>query len=916
MNNQKKRIALIDSYSFVFRAYFSMPALTRKDGTPVGDVYGFTKMMMRLLASLDFTHIVAIFDSGSKTFRNEIYSEYKMHRPECPEDLKPQFPIIRQVAESLNLATLEKKNYEADDLIATIAKQVDPDEYEVLIISPDKDLMQLVSDHIKIYDAGKDKMIDRAAVKEKFGVKPEQVVDILALMGDAADNIPGVKGVGPKTASELISEFGSLENLYQNLDKIKQKKRKEYLETDHEKAKLSKILARLEENVDFDSDLSNFKVRPIDPQKLINFLEAQNFNSLATKVRTEFDYNNEDISNEINQNKENNLKKIKIVKIKSKSDLEKLKKSEKLAKFAIFDTNLITNQSNQLFLKDFTISLPIESGKIEEVFYFESDIWQESNDLFNQKQINQKDVLEILKDILENKNIIKIGYKIKEIKKFFTRHNINFIADDIALMGYILNSSSGKSNIRILITNYLDDEEAENLGQFFDDLDKNKKNLALEDNSKRIEVLVARNHFIFNLFPILKQELEEQRLEKIYKDYEIPLIDILIKMELNGIEISSLKLKELSDEFEKQIISLSKEIYNLADEEFNIASPKQLSHILFEKLSLKTGKKSKTGLYSTNSDILEELSLQGHIIAEKVLEWRHVAKLKNTYADALPKTISNEDGRIHTNYSNISTITGRLSSNNPNLQNIPIRSKDGIKIRNSFIAKKGCKLIMADYSQIELRVLASMAKIPNLKQAFINNQDIHAITASQVFNTPLEEIDSDLRRKAKAINFGIIYGISSFGLAKQLKIPKEDAKKYMDQYFTTYPEIKVFMEKTKEIARKQGFVETIIGRKCFLPEINSKNHIRRSLEERLAINAPIQGSAADIIKQAMIDLDSTLNQGNYQSRILLQIHDELIIEAPDNEVEEISSLIQDVMENVKLIDVDLKVDVKINSFWG
>ena len=916
MNNQKKRIALIDSYSFVFRAYFSMPALTRKDGTPVGAVYGFTKMMMRLLASLDFTHIVAIFDSGSKTFRNEIYSEYKMHRPECPEDLKPQFPIIRQVAESLNLATLEKKNYEADDLIATIAKQVDPDEYEVLIISPDKDLMQLVSDHIKIYDAGKDKMIDRAAVKEKFGVKPEQVVDILALMGDAADNIPGVKGVGPKTASELISEFGSLENLYQNLDKIKQKKRKEYLETDHEKAKLSKILARLEENVDFDSDLSNFKVRPIDPQKLINFLEAQNFNSLATKVRTEFDYNNEDISNEINQNKENNLKKIKIVKIKSKSDLEKLKKSEKLAKFAIFDTNLITNQSNQLFLKDFTISLPIESGKIEEVFYFESDIWQESNDLFNQKQINQKDVLEILKDILENKNIIKIGYKIKEIKKFFTRHNINFIADDIALMGYILNSSSGKSNIRILITNYLDDEEAENLGQFFDDLDKNKKNLDLEDNSKRIEVLVARNHFIFNLFPILKQELEEQRLEKIYKDYEIPLIDILIKMELNGIEISSLKLKELSDEFEKQIISLSKEIYNLADEEFNIASPKQLSHILFEKLSLKTGKKSKTGLYSTNSDILEELSLQGHIIAEKVLEWRHVAKLKNTYADALPKTISNEDGRIHTNYSNISTITGRLSSNNPNLQNIPIRSKDGIKIRNSFIAKKGCKLIMADYSQIELRVLASMAKIPNLKQAFINNQDIHAITASQVFNTPLEEIDSDLRRKAKAINFGIIYGISSFGLAKQLKIPKEDAKKYMDQYFTTYPEIKVFMEKTKEIARKQGFVETIIGRKCFLPEINSKNHIRRSLEERLAINAPIQGSAADIIKQAMIDLDSTLNQGNYQSRILLQIHDELIIEAPDNEVEEISSLIQDVMENVKLIDVDLKVDVKINSFWG
>jgi DNA polymerase-1 len=913
MNNPKKKIALIDSYSFVFRAYFSMPPLTRKDGTAVGAVYGFTKMMLRLMASLDFTHIVAIFDSGSKTFRNDIYPEYKANRPECPEDLKPQFPIIRQVAESLNLATLEKDNYEADDLIATIAKNTDPNEYEVLIISPDKDLMQLVDDHIKLYDAAKDKIFDIAAVKEKFGVAPDQVLDILALMGDAADNIPGVKGIGPKAASELINQFGSIENLYQNLDQIKQKKRKEYLENDADNAKLSKKLAKLEENVDFGGDISDFSVKPIDPEKLISFLEAQNFNSLATKVRSEFDYNNDNISH---QKPESELKKVKISNITSKNGLNLFKNAINQAKFAIIDGNLDEICPNNLNFKDLTISLVENSKKISEIFYFAEDIFADNNDLFNQKEINKKDVLSILNEILENKNIAKIGYKIKEIKRYFAKNNINFDSDDIALMGYILNSSSGKSEIKNLINIYLDDEEGENLSQFFDDLEKKKKNLALEEISKRAEILSARNYFIFKLFFILKNELEEQKLEKIYQNYELPLIDILIKMELEGIEISAQKLQNLSYEFGQKLELLTKEIYNLAGEEFNIASPKQLSYILFEKLSLEGGKKSKNGSFSTNSDILEELNSQGHIIAEKILEWRHISKLKSTYSDALPKAIADDDSRIHTNYSNITTITGRLSSNNPNLQNIPIRSADGVKIRNSFIAKKNHKFIMADYSQIELRVLASMANISNLKQAFIEDKDIHAITASQVFNTSLEDITSDLRRKAKAINFGIIYGISSFGLAKQLKIAKSDAKKYMDQYFKTYPEIKDFMENIQEIARQKGYVETIIGRKCFLPEINSKNHIRRSFEERLAINAPIQGSAADIIKQAMIDLNRALNEGGYKSKMLLQIHDELIIEAADDEVDKIQILVQETMENVKLIDVNLKVDIKINDFWG
>tara|TARA_Y100000389_G_C17455872_1_gene518112 strand:- start:10 stop:2751 length:2742 start_codon:yes stop_codon:yes gene_type:complete len=912
MNKQKKKIALIDSYSFVFRAYFSMPSLIRKDGTPVGAVYGFTKMMMRLLASIDFTHIVAIFDSGSKTFRNEIYSDYKANRPECPQDLKPQFPIIRQVAESLNMATLEKKNYEADDLIATIAKQVDPDEYEVLIISPDKDLMQLVSDHIKIYDASKDKIIDREGVREKFGVEPEQVLDILALMGDSADNIPGVKGIGPKTASELISNFGSLENIYQNLDQIKQKKRKEYLENDYENAKMSKELARLVDNVDFKDSISDFKVRPIDPKVLINFLEAQNFNSLSIKVRSEFDYNNDNISDKSHNS---DLKKLKIINVNSKNELDMFKNAINMAKFAVFDAIIEEIGPNNNIFKDFIISLPQKEGEIEEIFYFSSEVFQENQDLFHQKEIDYKDILPILKEILEDKNIIKIGYKIKDIKKLFAQKKINFKADDIALIGYILNSSLGKSAIRILISQYLDDEEGENLGQFFDDLDKNKKNLALEEISKRTEILSARNYFIFKLFFILKDELEEEKLEKIYQQYEIPLIDTLIKMELEGIKISANKLKELSHNFARGLDILTKEIYNLAGEEFNIASTKQLSHILFEKLSLEGGKKSKNGSFSTNSDILEELSLQGHIIAQKVLEWRHIAKLKSTYADALPKAISIEDGRIHTTYSNLTTVTGRLSSANPNLQNIPVRSEDGVKIRNSFIAKKGYKLIMADYSQIELKVLASMADIKNLKSAFIEDKDIHSITASEIFNISIDKVTNELRRKAKAINFGIIYGISSFGLAKQLKIDKKDAKKYMDKYFATYPEIKLFMEKTIEKAKKQGFVETKIGRKCFLPEINSKNHIRRSFEERLAINAPIQGTAADIIKIAMINLDKEINFGGYKSKILLQIHDELIIESPEEEVKTIEPIIKKTMEQLNLIDVGLVIDIKINDSW-
>ncbi len=948
----KNRIALIDGYGFVFRAFHSLPPLTRADGTPVGAVYGFTNMLIKLLANLHVSHIAVVFDSGSKTFRNDMYPAYKANRPPCPPELIPQFPIVREVAEALNLAILERVGFEADDLIATVAKQASREGFEVLIVSSDKDLMQLVDEQVKMYDALKNKMIGEKEVEEKFFVKPTQVLDVLSLMGDTSDNVPGVRGIGPKTAAELINQYQTLENLFEHLHEIKQEKRRQMLIDGTDKAKLSKQLITLCETVPVSDNLHDYLLQNIDGRKLMNFLEKQGFRALVSKVKKDFNVEDEvkndgDLfANSTNpelsfQSKQSSLENNVVAKMDSglrqndggawneiqKTIVSDISQIKNLLQAATANGNLIIDFVFELGEpKAAILSSAADSNSLKDIFY--TSIINETNndsgaDLFSVKvektdKIGLKlaDLIAELTPILLDESVNKIGYKIKDLTRYFNFTIQNFSCHDIALMAYVLNSSENKTDLDVLVADNLSDETASDFSHNCQEIQKDKVPEAFADENKEVQFYCFKNYAIWKIYKILKQRIFTEKLNNVYYCFEKPLIKVLATIENNGIAVDEIKLKELSIYFDEQIKNLTKEIYVLAGEEVNIGSPKQLAHILFEKLSLKTGKKSsKTGAFSTNSEVLEELDLEGHLIAGKILEWRQFSKLKSTYADALQNAINPKTKRIHTTFSNISTSTGRLSSNNPNLQNIPIRSEEGRKIRSAFVAAKGNKLISADYSQIELRVLAHIAGIDALKQAFLHDKDIHAITAAQVFGVEENAVDKEMRRKAKAINFGIIYGISAFGLAKQLKIARGDAAKYIEEYFKTYPGIQKYMHKYQELARQNGFVETIIGRKCFIPTINSKNPTLKGLAERLAINAPIQGSAADIIKKAMIDFDLVLLEQKLQSKMVLQVHDELLIEAPESEVEIVRALLKKTMEKAILLDVPLKVDVKITQRW-
>jgi DNA polymerase-1 len=913
-----KKIALIDGYGFVFRAYHSLPPLTRSDNTPVGAVYGFTNMLIRLLAGLDVSHAAVVFDSGSKTFRNEIFPAYKANRPPCPEDLKPQFAIVRQAAESLNLAILEKVGFEADDIIATIAKKSEAEGYETLIVSSDKDLMQLVNENVFMYDAMKNKFIGIPEVTEKFLVGPEKVLDILSLMGDASDNVPGVKGIGPKTAAELIQQFGNLENIFSHLDEIKQEKRRQLLSDGIENAKLSKILIRLKEDVELGISLDDLAVKSIDPHKLISFLEDQGFRSLVTRVKKEFKIDNSVVK--LLDKRVCPYSEIKKTKIISQKAFDEI-----LQQAATNGEVTIDHFTKNAELNFITISTAKQNEAPKEIFYFEvkseKKIPEQNQeiDLFNfneqpaQSQSDEGFSIEELKEILENSAIKKIFFDAKNFLKIIapatTFHDLSLI--------HHLATSSTKNNLRELIDLNLDEDiESRGFGEIFSEIEKNREPEIFSDSAKKIEFLTFRNFAIHQLYQIFYPKISELKLNNAHNSYELPLLEILAQMEVTGIKIDVEKLRLLSEEFAKKIDELSGEIYAMAGCEFNIASPKQLSEILFDKLGFASSKKSKkTGALSTGVGVLEELEEDGHPIARKILEFRKFSKLKNTYTDALPKEINPKTGRIHTHFSTISTITGRLSSSNPNLQNIPIKSSEGQKIREAFIAEKNHFLISADYSQIELRVIAHVAKIENLIQAFKDGKDIHRITASQVFKIPEEEIDDKTRSKAKAINFGIIYGISAFGLARQLDISRSEASDYIRSYLQAYPGIDSYMKNYIDLARKNGYVETLSGRKCFIREINNKNPIIRAEAERLAINAPIQGSAADIIKKAMIRLSKKFSAEKLQSKIILQIHDELIVEAPKNEVEFAAKILKFEMENAVNLDVPICVDVKVGERW-
>jgi DNA polymerase-1 len=953
-----KKIALIDGYGLVFRAYFSLPPLTRNDGTPVGAVYGFTNMMIKLLAGLDVTHSAVVFDSGARTFRNDIYPEYKANRPPCPEDLKPQFAIVRQAAQALNLPTLEKIGFEADDIIATLAKKCEAEGYQVIIISSDKDLMQLIGDQVFMYDAMRDKFIGKPEVQEKFFVEPKKVLDVLSLIGDSSDNVPGVKGIGPKTAAELINQFGTLENLFAHLDQIKQDKRRQMLIEGAESAKLSKKLVTLDENVELGIALDELKIKGLEPHRLLAFLEEQGFRSLIARIKKEFSISDTaavraqfithanaldssiesskpatgamnrapTISTPRIEGKKIPFSQVKKTAITSDQQIEKLYQTALDNGQITIDYQLENGEINFLSLATAKFD-----GDVEEIFYLylnENPNHTESapsTDLFGfsaeiEKTSEPQFNLKSFEKIFLNDSIKKIFF---DAKTFLRLAPVNAY-EDVSLINHLLNSAI-KTDLHELIDMNLE-ESAEDLGfgeifRNFTKKDSHKKSLEtlkelLADEDKKIGFFTFRNFAIYQLYKIMAPQLAISNLNTAYLSFERPLLEVIAKMENVGVKIDVKKLHDLSQEFGQKIAKLTSEIYNLSGTEFNIASTQQLSEILFTKLGLTSGKKSrKTGALSTRSSVLEELADEGHEIAGKILEFRKFTKLKNTYTDSLPLEINKKTGRVHSNFSTISTITGRFSSNNPNLQNIPIRTLEGRKIRQCFIAEPGKMLISADYSQIELRVIAHVAKIGNLVQAFKADKDIHKITASQVFGVDLDQVSDEMRSSAKAINFGIIYGISAFGLAKQLNVPNQVASDYIKSYLTAYPGIDSYMRNSIEMARKNGYVQTISGRKCFIRGINDKNPVIRSEAERLAINAPIQGSAADIVKRAMLLINKKLAAEKMLSNLTLQIHDELIIESPLDELELAQKIVKSEMEKAVTLDAPLKVDVSVGSFW-
>jgi len=936
-----KKIALIDGYGFVFRAYHSIPPLTRNDGTPVGAVFGFTTMLLKLLASLDVSHIAVIFDSGSKTFRNDIYPEYKANRPPCPEDLIPQFSIVRESAEALNIAILEKIGFEADDIIATIAKKSAREGFEVVIVSSDKDLMQLIDENITMFDAMKNKMVSFNEVKEKFSVEPSKVLEVLSLIGDASDNVPGVRGIGPKTASELINQFENLENLYENLDKIKQEKRRAMLEENKSNAFLSKKLIRLDENVELGIEIDDLKVRIIEPKKLINFLENQGFRSLIYKVKKEFNFVEETNSQDLftsqnnhskeskNLNENNNFLQEKII-IDNKKTIEEIHQISQKNGAVIIDFSIKNNQFNFITLT------PASANEINNKTYFlnfeNTQIKpQENVDLLSFSSVqnissNSQIFITDFDKILFDNSIRKIFFNGKNFlrfyKNFLRENNLktlhqSIIFDDVNLINYLINSSIHNSLRELININLNLNFEELGFGEKIDKIeDENSQNI-FENDQQKIDFFCLKNLAILQLYQIFAQKITELKLYNSYLSIELPLIDALAQIEFNGVKIDVKKLALLSSEFAQKINKLTQEIYQLSGCEFNIASSKQLSEVLFDKLGIESNKKSKkTKALSTNVKVLEDLALDGYEIANKIIEYRKFSKLKNTYCDALPKQISKITNRIHTTLSNTATLTGRLSSITPNLQNIPIKTLDGKKIRECFIASENCVLISADYSQIELRILAHLAKIPNLIEAFKDNKDIHRITASQIFGIDENLIDETTRSKAKAINFGIIYGISAFGLARQLKISNKEAGDYIKSYFEKYAGIKEFMNQSIDFARQNGYVSTISTRKCFIKEINNKNPIIRQEAERQAINAPIQGSAADIIKKAMIRVHHQFIKQNLKSKLILQIHDELLVESPLDEVEIVKNILLQEMSNAFKLEVDLKVDFSVSNYWG
>ena len=931
---------LVDGSGYLFRAYHALPPLTRKsDGLPVGAVSGYCNMLWKLLEDVKGgeapSHLAVIFDAGEKTFRNKIYKEYKANRPPPPEDLIPQFPLVRDATRAFGVACVEMQNYEADDLIATYARLAREAGARCTIISSDKDLMQLVVDgKVEMLDTMKNRRLASPEVLEKFGVAPDKVIHVQALAGDSIDNVPGVRGIGVKTAAELINTYGDLETLLKRAGEIKQEKRRQSLIEQAENARISFRLVTLDAHVPLKEQPGEFAVREPRATELLAFLKAMEFTSITKRVAAHFEVTDLDaiaaaptVANVLPPQPE-----LPEIKGESAAETDKLRApidhdayvtvtdGKALDRWIAraYEAGLVCVDTETTSLDPMSaslcgVSLAVAPG---EACYIPCGHRKGDGLAFDGDggivQMREADVIAKLKPLLEDDSILKVGQNLKYDALILLQRGIRLDPiDDTMLLSYVLEGGlhgHGMDELSELHLSHTPIAFSEVTGT-----GKDKRTFDCVPLKEATKYSAEDADVTLRLYLVLKPQLREKGKACVYETLERPLVMVLADMERAGVRIDPDLLRKLSNDFAKQQAGLEKQIHKLAGSEFNIGSPKQLGEILFDRMKLEGGRRTKTGAWSTDSDVLEDVAAQGVPVAKKVLDWRGLAKLRGTYTDALPTYINAKTGRVHTSYAMASTSTGRLASTDPNLQNIPVRTEEGRQIRRAFISPAGNKLISADYSQIELRLLAHIADIPQLKKAFADNQDIHAMTASEVFGVPVKDMPAEVRRRAKAINFGIVYGISAFGLANQLGIPQGEASDYIKKYFTRFPGIRDYMEDTKQLARTHGFVETLFGRRIHIREINSKVPGLRGGAERAAINAPIQGSAADIIRRAMVRLPPALDAAKLKARMLLQVHDELIFEAPEKDVNKASKLIAQVMEKAALPAVEISVPLVVEA---
>ena len=921
-------LILIDGSGYIFRAFYGLPSMTNEDGIPVNAVFGFTKMLLKLIDDIKPIYAAVIFDVARKTFRNDLYEEYKGNRSDPPEDLIPQFSIIRDATNAIGLPVVEMEGFEADDLIATYTKIGKDMKKKVIIISSDKDLMQLVDDNTILFDPMKQFWINDERVFEKFGVYPDKVIDVQSLAGDSSDNIPGVPGIGIKTAAELINQFGNLDQLLSRANEIKQNKRRENLIQFADQALLSRSLVTLKKDVPITFKIDDFMVNSLlDTQKLIPFLKIHGFKSLLNK----YDNNEELATKQQNDPYQTNIIE-QLAEYKNIQNYQLIDEIENLKKiikqcyeYPFIAIDCETNSLNAKLSELVGISLSYKEGT---GFYIplrhgtssndnQSDFISNSNNSI--KQINFSDAINLIKPLFEDPSVLKIGHNIKFDALVMRQvHNGNILLNPIAdtmCISYVLDAGRVDSH-------KLDELALRELNHNtikFDDVCGKGKNKILFNQLSPQEALdyAAEDADVtLSVYNRVLPRLINQKKFTVYKRLENPLVNVLTQMEDTGVIVNPIKLKEISNNLSQEIKNLELEIFNMSNKVFNIGSPKQLGEILFDDMKISGGKRSKNGSWQTSVEVLENISDAGHPIAKRILDWRHFSKLKSTYADALIEQMNPDTKRIHTSYSMVGASTGRLSSSNPNLQNIPIRTSEGRLIRTAFEPKEGSKLVSMDYSQIELRLIAHIADETKMLEAFNNELDIHTDTASKVFGIHLDQVSSEHRRKAKTINFGIIYGISSYGLSKQLKCSVNEAKDFINAYFSRFPRIRDYMEDIKQKLDIDGYVETLFNRRIYINGSDSKNQRLRGFAERQAINAPIQGTAADIIKLAMVQIHKNLSDYVDEVSMLMQVHDELVFEIKDNKIEKISNIIVQVMETANLPMVPLNVKLKVDTGYG